>query len=115
MESGTARSYLSDISFGIDGERPSQSTRTGDRAILISDDGERRSETLRNISYKKRRLRLRPEKLDDSLAEWIPVADNEDEIGEELEARLDSISTSEGSRKRKMYISSVRCFFFGEL
>lgn len=109
-EPGTIR-YRSaryvDNSFRIDGETAHQSTQSGDRGILISDDGERRTETLRNITYKRRRLRLRPDKLDDSLAEWIPVLNAEDEIGEELRATLDGISSSSDAHKRKFYASSV--------
>ncbi|KAJ7758065.1 hypothetical protein B0H16DRAFT_1721175 [Mycena metata] len=97
-----------DNSFRIDGEMSHQSTVTGDRGIFISDDGERQAETLRNITYKRRRLCLRPNKLNDSLAEWIPVAaDGDDEIAEELRATMDGISGSGNARKRKSYLSSV--------
>ncbi|KAJ7175314.1 hypothetical protein C8R46DRAFT_1213798 [Mycena filopes] len=96
--------YL-DIAVGVEGERASDSTRVGDRGIFISDDGERRSESMRNVAYKRRRLRLRPQNLNDSLAKWIPVLEDEDELDDELRATLDSIS-SEDSRKRKFYASS---------
>jgi hypothetical protein len=93
----------------MDGERPEDSTRIGDHGIFISDDGERRSETLRNVTYKKHRLLLRPDRLNDSLAQWIPVLDD-DQLSDDLHATLDSISTdfeSPDSRKRKIYDSSV--------
>ncbi|KAJ7021073.1 hypothetical protein C8F04DRAFT_1195832 [Mycena alexandri] len=96
-----------DTSFKIDGEHASQSTRTGDHGILISDDGERRAETLRNITYKKRRIRLRPDKLNDSLAAWIPVQeDDPDLMDADLQATLDLISGSTEPGKRKFYSSS---------
>jgi hypothetical protein len=98
-----------DSFMGMDGEGTEDSTRTGDRGIFISDDGERRSETLRNVIYKKRRIRLRPEALNDSLAQWIPVLDDA-ELSEDLRATLDSISAdagTAGSGKRKTYDSSV--------
>ncbi|KAJ7035477.1 hypothetical protein C8F04DRAFT_1182381 [Mycena alexandri] len=95
--------YL-DTAVGMEGERPHDSTRVGDRGIFISDDGESRSETLRNVTYKRRRLRLRPENLNDSLAHWIPVLDK-GELDDELRATLNSIS-SEDTRKRKFYASS---------
>jgi hypothetical protein len=88
------------------GEGLNDSTLTGDRGILISDDGERRTELLRNITFKKRRIHLCPDKLHDSLAEWIPVLDDDD-IGDDLRATLDAISGSTDSGKRKGYTSSV--------
>jgi hypothetical protein len=93
-----------DTAVGMDRESTEHSTRTGDRGIFISDDGERRLETLRDVTYKKRRVRLRPDGLHDSLAQWIPVLDGS-ELNEELRATLDSISPD--SRKRKIYDSSV--------
>ncbi|KAJ7030565.1 hypothetical protein C8F04DRAFT_1263687 [Mycena alexandri] len=96
-----------DTSFKVHGETAEQSTRTGDRGILISDDGEQRAETLRNITYKKRRLRLRPSKLNDSLAQWIPVPeDKTGELNEELRATLNGISATDEGRKRKLYVTS---------
>ncbi|KAJ7889257.1 hypothetical protein B0H13DRAFT_1888092 [Mycena leptocephala] len=100
--------HFVDTRVGMDGEGPDDSTRTGDRGIFISDDGERRSETLRNVIYKKRRIRLRPDRLNDSLAQWIPVFDDA-ELSEDLRATLDSISSGSdtpGSGKRKTYDSS---------
>ncbi|KAJ7807053.1 hypothetical protein B0H13DRAFT_2386681 [Mycena leptocephala] len=94
-----------DTSVGMAGEGLNDSTLTGDRGILISDDGERRTELLRNITFKKRRIHLRPDKLHDSLAEWIPVLDDDD-IGDDLRATLDAISGSTDSGKRKGYTSS---------
>jgi hypothetical protein len=64
---------------------------------------------LRNVIYKKRRIRLRPEALNDSLAHWIPVLDDA-ELSEDLCATLDSISAdagTAGSGKCKTYDSSV--------
>jgi hypothetical protein len=95
-----------DTSVGVTGEGRNDSTVTGDRGIHISDDGERRTEVLRNIGYKKRRLRLRPERLNDSLAEWVPVLDDA-VIGDDLRATLDAISGTTDSGKRKAYTSSV--------
>ncbi|KAJ6449029.1 hypothetical protein C8R47DRAFT_999334 [Mycena vitilis] len=107
MENSGTLSFRSsrfvDTSVGIGGENPTESTPTGDRGILISDDGARRIESLRNITYKKRRVRLRPDKLNDSLAEWIPVLED-NELGDELRAALDEISAESG--KRKSYTSS---------
>jgi hypothetical protein len=101
-----------DTTVGMDGESTEDSTRTGDRGIFISEDGERRAETLRDISYKKRRIRLRPEGLDDSLAQWIPVLDDPN-LNDELRATLDSISSEPNSgNKRKTYDSSVCTFLY---
>ncbi|KAJ7142169.1 hypothetical protein C8R46DRAFT_1233204 [Mycena filopes] len=106
-DSGSRASGFLDSSFKIDGERPNKATLVGNRGILISDDGERRTETLRNITYKKRRVRLHPNALDDSLAEWIPVVDNDaQEFDGDFQATLDSISGTEDSTKRKWYASS---------
>ncbi|KAJ7805542.1 hypothetical protein B0H13DRAFT_2387660 [Mycena leptocephala] len=98
-----------DAAVGMDGEAAHDSTRTGDRGIFISDDGERLSETLRNVTYKKRRVRLLPEALNNSLAQWIPVLQDDDELSEDLRATLDSISSgpeTDASGKRKTYDSS---------
>ncbi|KAJ7506191.1 hypothetical protein B0H11DRAFT_2220108 [Mycena galericulata] len=91
-----------DTAVGIDGEDPNRIT--GDRGILISDDGRRGAERLHNVTHKKRRVRLLPERLDDNLAEWIPVND------ENYTPEVDDVSgvpTDEGrSTKRKYYSSS---------
>ncbi|KAJ7457084.1 hypothetical protein FB451DRAFT_602089 [Mycena latifolia] len=92
-----------DACIGIDGEDSSSSHITGDRGIFISNDGERRAEHLHNITLKKRRLRLHPNRLHDSLAQWVPVADNGDEPTEQM----DSVSaTGPNTKKRKTYVSS---------
>jgi hypothetical protein len=85
---------------------------TGDRGIFISDDGDRRAETLLNITHKKRRVRLNPEDMNDSLAAWVPVRDFDGELCEEDWAAMDAISGSSADDdlargKRKSYVSSV--------
>ncbi|KAJ7801671.1 hypothetical protein B0H14DRAFT_3489329 [Mycena olivaceomarginata] len=47
---------------------------TGDRGIYISSDGQGRRDELLNVAHKKRRLD--PATLDDNLAQWIPVPDD---------------------------------------
>ncbi|KAJ7173526.1 hypothetical protein C8R46DRAFT_1215455 [Mycena filopes] len=104
MPGPTPRDQLIDTDIGIDGE--DAYTVTGDRGILISDDGLRRTERLYNISHKKRRLRLLPKHLDDNLAEWIPV----DDADYSYTAAVDAVSTqaapAKSSAKRKSYGSS---------
>ncbi|KAJ7430891.1 hypothetical protein B0H11DRAFT_2262792 [Mycena galericulata] len=97
-------SRLVDTDTGVDGEDPYQVT--GDRGILISDDGARRSEQLHNIGHKKRRIRRVPEHLDDSLATWIPVDDEGYMHGPEADD-ISGLPTEPGvSSKRKAYSSS---------
>ncbi|KAJ7430104.1 hypothetical protein B0H11DRAFT_2264340 [Mycena galericulata] len=97
-------SRLVDTDTGVDGEDPQQVT--GDRGILISDDGARRSEQLHNIAHKKRRIRLEPKQLDDSLAKWIPVNDEGDICGPEVDD-ISGLSREPGRpSKRKGYASS---------
>ncbi|KAJ7470062.1 hypothetical protein B0H11DRAFT_2238017 [Mycena galericulata] len=99
-------SRLVDTDTGVDGEDPQQVT--GDRGILISDDGARRSEQLHNIAHKKRRIRLEPKQLDDSLAKWIPVNDEGDICGPEVDD-ISGLSREPGRpSKRKGYASSSR-------
>ncbi|KAJ7896572.1 hypothetical protein B0H13DRAFT_1885077 [Mycena leptocephala] len=74
-----------------------------DHAHYISQDGNRRAEELLNVSHKKRRLG--PKHLDDILAKWIPV-ENEDEVldyADDVSAVPTSLSSPE---KRKFYTSS---------
>ncbi|KAJ7466765.1 hypothetical protein B0H11DRAFT_1921662 [Mycena galericulata] len=87
-----------DSSVGMDGDDAGSSTIVGDRGIYISADGTRRTEELLNQAHKKRRLRLKPSKLRDALAEWIPVGDAD---VDELSEKMDSVSS-----KRKRYDSS---------
>jgi hypothetical protein len=98
-----------DTRIGFDGQDPSDSQLTGDRAILISNDGERQTERLDNITHKRRRVALNPDALDDALAKWVPV--NVDS-GHLLDlSKMDSISGASTSvdpgKKRKSYKSSV--------
>ncbi|KAK7019612.1 CxC2 domain-containing protein, partial [Favolaschia claudopus] len=75
-------------------------TVSGDRGIYLSSDGQRRQEELLNLSHKKRRIE--PSNLEDSLAQWIPIPDdNFDE--EEARAPL-AVPTVLG--KRKEYTST---------
>ncbi|KAJ7116241.1 hypothetical protein C8R43DRAFT_1137919 [Mycena crocata] len=78
-----------DSCVGVDGEDAQNSTLTGDRGIYISGDGQRRTEELLNLAHKKRRIRLRPSGLKDSLAEWKPVADEdiESEVADQITGR----------------------------
>ncbi|KAJ6447425.1 hypothetical protein C8R47DRAFT_1181554 [Mycena vitilis] len=79
-----------------------------DRGVYFSADGLRRNEELLNISHKKRRLN--PTELDDALAEWVPVPD--DDFSEEgARHRPDSSTVNPGETvtilgKRKEYIST---------
>ncbi|KAK6988081.1 CxC2 domain-containing protein [Favolaschia claudopus] len=75
-------------------------TVIGDRGIYLSLDGYRREEELLNVSHKKRRLE--PSNLDDQLALWIPVPD---EDFNEDEARAPP-SESATLGKRKQYVST---------
>ncbi|KAJ7473868.1 hypothetical protein B0H11DRAFT_1918683 [Mycena galericulata] len=92
-----------DTEFGIDNEGPQGVT--GDRGILISDDGARRSELLHNVSHKKRRVRLLPENLADSLAKWIPVDDADYTYTEDVDS-VSAVPPGTSSSKRKDYASS---------
>jgi hypothetical protein len=94
-----------DTSVGVDGQDSSSSQITGDRAIFISNDGERLTERLENISHKKRWVRLHPDTLDDVFADWVPVADDGCELLDT--SKMDSVSSGADSKKRKHYKSSV--------
>ncbi|KAK7012748.1 CxC2 domain-containing protein [Favolaschia claudopus] len=80
---------------------------TADKGVYVSSDGHRREEELLNISHKKRRLN--PSKLNDRLAEWIPVPEDnfaQDEAegrGPEEEFQEENVSQH---GKRKEYTSS---------
>ncbi|KAJ6450237.1 hypothetical protein C8R47DRAFT_1261584 [Mycena vitilis] len=93
-----------DTEVGIDGEDPNR--LVADRGILISDDGSRRSELLYNLSHKKRRVRLLPRDLDDSLAEWIPVDDLDYKYSGDVDAVSAVPTALRSSSKRKSYASS---------
>ncbi|KAK6980525.1 hypothetical protein R3P38DRAFT_3235631 [Favolaschia claudopus] len=67
---------------------------TADRGIYISIDGRRRNEELLNISHKKRRLE--PRNLNDNLAEWIPIP--EDNFAEEDVRAAVGDATDSGAR-----------------
>jgi hypothetical protein len=104
-------SLVVDAEIGFDGEDSQNSRLTGDRGIYISNDGERHTAELFNVTHKKHQLCLLPSKLDDSLAEWIPVYEEETEPDEEARAVLAAVS----SRKRKHYDSSVSYILFLQL
>ncbi|KAJ7076953.1 hypothetical protein C8R43DRAFT_966146 [Mycena crocata] len=91
--------HFIDVSVGLDDENKEMSTITGDRAIFISDDGSRRKEEMQNITHKKRRVKLRPTGLDDSLASWTPV--DILEPNEEDEEIIDTLSGRPGKRKTR--------------
>ncbi|KAJ6525539.1 hypothetical protein DFH09DRAFT_1328897 [Mycena vulgaris] len=74
---------------------------TADRGVYISNDGLRRVDELLNIGHKK--ARLRPQKLDDVFADWVPVDDTDMFLDAEILANLDKVS---GTEKRKRYESS---------
>ncbi|KAJ7115651.1 hypothetical protein C8R43DRAFT_1138108 [Mycena crocata] len=113
MESRNTRSQMADFSMGMDDDDSLfDSYIMGDTGIHISDDGERGTEVLHNITHKKRRLRLRPENLADDLASWIPVHEDGFDLfaqGEEDLATLYSVTgtgDAETGSKRKAYTSS---------
>ncbi|KAJ7437065.1 hypothetical protein B0H11DRAFT_2255628 [Mycena galericulata] len=93
-----------DVDTGVDGEDPHE--LTGDRGILISDDGKRRLESLHNVAHKKRRIKLVPQGLDDSLAKWIPVSDEDYTDRPEADDISDQPADPSTSLKRKSYSSS---------
>ncbi|KAJ7431195.1 hypothetical protein B0H11DRAFT_2262218 [Mycena galericulata] len=93
-----------DTDTGVDGEDPHQ--LTGDRGILISDDGRRRLESLHNVAHKKRRIKLVPDLLNDSLAKWIPVDDEGYTHRPEADDISDLPQDPGTSLKRKSYSSS---------
>ncbi|KAK7045182.1 CxC2 domain-containing protein [Favolaschia claudopus] len=75
-------------------------TLTGDRGIYLSFDGQHREEELLNVTHKKRRLE--PTQLDDQLAQWIPIPDDN---FDENEAQ-NSIPQATVLGKRKEYQST---------
>ncbi|KAJ7669894.1 hypothetical protein DFH06DRAFT_1125303 [Mycena polygramma] len=88
-------------------------TVAADRGVYFSVDGLRRNEELLNISHKKRRLN--PTQLDDALAEWVPVPDDDfSEEGARLRPEVPTVPTVDSQAtvtvlgKRKEYISTVR-------
>ncbi|KAK7045173.1 CxC2 domain-containing protein [Favolaschia claudopus] len=70
-------------------------TVTGDRGIYLSFDGQHRQEELLNVAHKKRRLE--PTQLDDQLAHWIPIPD--DNFDEHEAENLPPQTTVLGKRK----------------
>ncbi|KAJ6489350.1 hypothetical protein C8R47DRAFT_1071693 [Mycena vitilis] len=90
----------------MDGGEASSTLFTGDRSILISDDGARQAERLHNITHKKRRVRLLPSRLNDSLAEWIPVNDSGCQITDAMDSISGSGTPTARPAKRKSYASS---------
>jgi hypothetical protein len=101
-----------DTRIGFDGQDPSRSQITGDRGIFISNDGERQTERLDNISHKRRRVALNPTALDDALAKWVPVATNDELLDLSKMDSVSGASMGPGDKKRKSYKSSV-CAFAG--
>ncbi|KAJ7188428.1 hypothetical protein C8R46DRAFT_1205581 [Mycena filopes] len=74
---------------------------TADRGIYYSADGQRRQAELLDVPHKKRRLA--PTRLDDRLASWIPVQENDDSHTFSDEFVHDA---AELGQKRKFYLSS---------
>ncbi|KAJ6450350.1 hypothetical protein C8R47DRAFT_1329898 [Mycena vitilis] len=96
-----------DALVGMDRGDAGGTVFTGDRSIHFSDDGARQAERLYNVVQKKRRVRLLPSRLDDSLAKWIPVNDLGCEITDAMDAISGASSTSvRPGGKRKSYASS---------
>ncbi|KAJ7025068.1 hypothetical protein C8F04DRAFT_1212966 [Mycena alexandri] len=90
-----------DVSFQADAD----TTIAADRGVYFSTDGRRQREELMNITHKKRRLE--PTQLDDRLATWIPVPeDNVDMTGGEggNDAEVADVVAGE---KRKHYDGSL--------
>ncbi|KAJ7756766.1 hypothetical protein DFH07DRAFT_958903 [Mycena maculata] len=102
------RAKFVDTDFG--GVDHGQSTRSADRGIYISADGQRRQEELLNVSHKKRRLE--PRQLDDTYGEWVPVPEEGYEVTDNLDSQsnpfnnVGPVPESPRSRKRKDYASS---------
>ncbi|KAJ7436461.1 hypothetical protein B0H11DRAFT_2256166 [Mycena galericulata] len=72
-----------------------------DRVVCFSEDGQRRTDELLNLTHKKRRIE--PTDLNDRLAEWIPVPDDPSDF---LNATDDEEPTPGVGAKRKRYDSS---------
>jgi hypothetical protein len=98
-----------DTRIGFEGQDVSHSQITGDRAILISNDSERQTDRLDNISHKRRQMALNPDALDDALAKWVPVNDSgHDSLDLNKMDSISGASTSvDHGKKRKSYKSSV--------
>ncbi|KAJ7741465.1 hypothetical protein DFH07DRAFT_870169 [Mycena maculata] len=102
------RAKFVDTDFG--GIDHGQSTRSADRGIYISADGQRRQEELLNVSHKKRRLE--PQQLDDTYGEWVPVPEEGYEVTDDLDSQSNPFNNvgpmpeSPRLRKRKDYASS---------
>ncbi|KAK7000623.1 CxC2 domain-containing protein [Favolaschia claudopus] len=75
-------------------------TRIGDRGIYLSGTGRQRVEEMLDVTHKKRRMD--PSHLDDQLAQWVPIPDNN--FSEE-DAHTTS-ATSSVLGKRKEYTST---------
>ncbi|KAJ7456847.1 hypothetical protein B0H11DRAFT_2243727 [Mycena galericulata] len=89
-----------DTDFAFDGADPVADV-SADRGVYISNDGLRRVDELVNVIHKKRRLK--PEAVDDRLAEWVPVDDADVELDDDTLEAMDKVS---GTGKRKRYVSS---------
>ncbi|KAJ7711507.1 hypothetical protein B0H16DRAFT_1480292 [Mycena metata] len=94
-----------DVSFQHDQE---ENAVAADRGVEFSADGRRRQEFLLNVTHKKRRLE--PTQLDDRLAFWIPVPEDQVDTGDGGEAGQDA-DDSDGENgvvgeKRKRYDGS---------
>jgi hypothetical protein len=98
------RPYRDVVDF--DEEEGGAELMTADRGIYISTDGKHRREELLNVAHKKRCLG--PSQLEDCLAAWIPVPDddfNEDAVWTEPTQPLEHMDTILG--KRKAYENTV--------
>ncbi|KAJ7711055.1 hypothetical protein B0H16DRAFT_1745452 [Mycena metata] len=95
-----------DVSFQHDQE---ENAVAADRGVEFSADGRRRQEFLLNVTHKKHRLE--PTQLDDRLAFWIPVPEDQVDTGDGGEAGQDADdSDSENGvvgEKRKRYNGSI--------
>jgi hypothetical protein len=90
-----------------DGDDDLDTEFVADRGIYVSADGERQQEELLNVSHKKRKLV--PSALDDVLASWTPVPDNEfteDEPTPSVYAEAEPQGLTVLG-KRKEYVSTV--------
>jgi hypothetical protein len=101
------RTQVVDAGVGFDQADPFADT-TADLGVYISNDGMRQAGALLNIGQKRRRMR--PEQLDDRLADWVPVDDADLVMDAETLEQLDKVS---GGEKRKRYESSVSHFSSG--
>jgi hypothetical protein len=90
-----------DAAVGFDQADPFADA-TADLAVYISNDGMRQAGELLNIGQKRRRMR--PQQLDDRLADWVPVDDADLVMDAETLEQMDKVS---GGEKRKRYESSV--------